>query len=194
MSVHAKLNGTKVAVLVADGFEQIEFTDPRQALLDAGATVHVVSPSGDKVKGWDRTDWGKSFDVDVPLADADAGDYDALLLPGGVLNPDKLRREQGAVAFARAFFEADKPVAAICHGPQLLVTAGLVDGRTLTGFEAIQVDLKNAGGLVRDEQAVVDANLLTSRNPDDIPAFNAKMVELFAAGKRARRPAGAPSA
>ena len=191
MSTNDKLNGKKVAILVADGFEQVEFTEPRRALLDAGATVRVVSPADGKVKGWDHTDWGESFDVDVSLDDADAGDYDALLLPGGVLNPDKLRREEKAISFARGFFDAAKPVAAICHGPQLLITAELVSGRTMTGFESIQVDLQNAGATVRDEQAVVDGNLVTSRNPDDIPAFNEQMVALFAAGAGAKRAASA---
>ena len=185
MSTSQKLNNVKVAVLMADGFEQIEFTKPRDALLDAGATLKVVSLKSGQVKGWDETDWGKSFDVDQTVGDAAADDYDALLLPGGVLNPDKLRDDEDALAFVKAFFKAGKPVAAICHGPQTLISAGLCDGREMTGFSSIQVDLRNAGATVHDREVVTDQGLVTSRNPDDLPAFCAKMVEEFAEGRHA---------
>ena len=185
MENNQKLNDVTVAVLMADGFEQVEFTKPREALLNAGAKLKVVSLKSGKVKGWDETDWGESFDVDQTVADAQADDFDALLLPGGVLNPDKLRNDDGALTFVKAFFEAGKPVAAICHGPQTLISAGLCDGREMTGFSSIQVDLKNAGATVHDKEVVTDQGLVTSRNPDDLPAFCAKMVEEFAEGKHA---------
>jgi protease I len=177
------LNGKKVAILVADGFEQIELTEPKQALEEAGAETEVVSPNKDWVKGWNRTDWGDEFVVNTPLASAKAENYDALLLPGGVMNPDKLRRNKQALQFVKAFFEAGKPVAAICHGPWTLIDAGVVKGRKLTSYESIQADLKNAGAEWTDQEVVVDNGLVTSRKPDDIPAFNRKMIEEFAEGK-----------
>lgn len=177
-----KLDNVKVAALATTGFEQVEYTKPKQALEDAGATVHLVSPQSDSIKAWDGDDWGDAFDVDVELSKASATDYDALLLPGGVLNPDTLRINDEALSFAKAFFTANKPVAVICHGGQTLITAGLVRGRTMTGYEAIRPDLANAGATVRDEEVVVDGKLVSSRNPDDIPAFNEKMIEVFAAG------------
>jgi protease I len=178
-----KLTGKRVAILVADGFEQVEMTDPRKALDEAGAGTDLVSPSREKVKGWQHTDWGDEFDVDVPLDQADADDYDALLLPGGVMNPDKLRSNPAAVEFVKAFFDAHKPVAAICHGPWTLIEAGAVRGRKLTSYGSIQTDLKNAGADWVDREVVVDEGLVTSRKPDDIPAFNRKMVEEFAEGQ-----------
>lgn len=177
------LNGKKVAILVADGFEQIELTEPKQALEEAGAETEVVSPNKDWVKGWNRTDWGDEFVVNAPLAAAKAENYDALLLPGGVMNPDKLRRNKQALQFVKAFFEAGKPVAAICHGPWTLIDAGVVKGRKLTSYESIQADLKNAGAEWTDQEVVVDNGLVTSRKPDDLPAFNRKMIEEFAEGK-----------
>ena len=174
---------------MADGFEQIEFTRPRDALKEAGATLQVVSLKAGKVRGWDQTDWGESFDVDVTAADAKADDFDALLLPGGVLNPDKLRTDTDALSFVKAFFAAGKPVASICHGPQTLISASLCEGREMTGFESIQIDLKNAGATVHDTEVVTDRGLVTSRNPDDLPAFCAKMVEEFAVGRHARQAA-----
>ncbi len=176
------LEGKKVAILVADGFEQVELTEPRDALDDAGAETLIVSPAGEKVKGWKHTKWGSSFPVDVPLQDARAEYFDALLLPGGVMNPDKLRRDETALQFVRAFFEAGKPVAAICHGPWTLIDAGIVEGRRMTSYHTIQSDLKNAGAEWVDEEVVVDNGLVTSRQPDDIPAFNRKMIEEFAEG------------
>jgi protease I len=177
--------GKKVAILVADGFEQIEMTKPRRALEDAGAETELISPADRKVKGWNHTNWGDEFDVDTPLARARADDYDALLLPGGVMNPDSLRMDERAVAFVRAFFEAGKPVAAICHGPWMLIDAGVVGGRTVTSYPSIKQDLINAGANWVDRDVVVDNGLITSRKPDDIPAFNRKMVEEIHEGRHA---------
>ena len=146
-----QLNGKKVAILVENGFEQVELTEPRQALEQAGAVTHIVSPQATEVKGWNHTEWGDRFPVDVPLDGADPSDYDALLLPGGVMNPDKLRKNQKAVQFVKAFFDAGKPIAAICHGPWTLIEAGVVNGRTMTSYESIQTDLKNAGAKLVDQ-------------------------------------------
>lgn len=182
------LTGKKIAILVADGFEQVELTEPRQALEQAGAQTHVISSNSGKVRGWNHTEWGDDFQVDVQLESGNPDDYDALLLPGGVMNPDKLRRNPQALSFVRAFFDAGKPVAAICHGPWTLIDAGVIRGRKLTSYESIQTDLKNAGGQWVDEEVVVDNGLITSRKPADIPAFNRKMIEEFAAspaGKKA---------
>lgn len=173
------LNDTRVAILLTDGFEEVEMVEPREALDDAGATTHLVAPDGETVDAWDHTDWGDTYEVDVALADATPDDYDALLLPGGVLNPDNLRTNDEAVAFARSFFEAGKPVAAICHGAQTLIEAGVLDGRRMTSYNAVKTDMKNAGAEWVDEAVVVDGAFVTSRNPDDIPAFNDAIVELF---------------
>ncbi|HEX7183626.1 MAG TPA: type 1 glutamine amidotransferase domain-containing protein [Thermoanaerobaculia bacterium] len=181
------LQGKKVAILVADGFEQVELTEPRKALDEAGAKTQIVSPSQGKVKGWNHTEWGDELPVDLPLARARADEFDALLLPGGVMNPDHLRRNPEAQRFVKAFFDAGKPVAAICHGPWTLIDAGVARGRKMTSYETIQMDLKNAGADWVDRQVVVDGNLVTSRKPDDIPAFNKAMLELFA---KAAVPAG----
>ncbi|HEX6899767.1 MAG TPA: type 1 glutamine amidotransferase domain-containing protein [Thermoanaerobaculia bacterium] len=174
------LHGKKVAILVADGFEQVELTEPRKALDQAGAKTSIVSPSQGKVKGWQHTEWGDELPVDVPLGQAKAEDFDALLLPGGVMNPDHLRRKPEVQRFVKAFFDAGKPVASICHGPWTLIDAGVARGRKMTSYETIQMDLKNAGVNWVDQEVVVDGNLVTSRKPDDIPAFNRAMVELFA--------------
>jgi protease I len=173
------LQGKKVAILVAEGFEQVELERPRQALIDAGAETEVVSPVKGRVRGWDMTDWGDEVNVDVPLDSADPAKYDALLLPGGVMNPDKLRMIPAAVNFVKNFFEAGKPVASICHGPWMLVEADVVNDRKLTSWPSLQTDIRNAGGNWVDEQVVEDQGVVTSRKPDDIPAFNAKMVQLF---------------
>jgi len=175
-----QLNNLKVAILATDGFEQSELEKPRQALDQAGAQTSVVSPKGDQIRGWDQTDWGSSVTVDVPLEEARAQDFDALLLPGGVLNPDKLRMNDQAVAFVKAFFDAGKPVAAICHGPWTIINAGHASGRKITSWPSLQTDLRNAGANWVDQECVVDGNLVTSRKPDDIPAFNRAMIELFA--------------
>ena len=181
------LEGKRVAILVADGFEQVELTDPRDALDSAGAKTEIVSPASGKVKGWKHTKWGSSFPVDITLSEARAEDYDALLLPGGVMNPDKLRKDETALRFVRSFFDAHKPVAAICHGPWTLIDAGVVKGRRLTSYQSIRTDLKNAGALWVDEEVVVDNGLVTCRQPDDIPAFNRKMIEEFSEGVHAEK-------
>jgi len=178
-----ELHGKKVAILVENGFEQVEMTKPRKALEEAGAETDLVSPVKGKVKGWEHVDWGDEFDVDVALADANADDYDALLLPGGVINPDKLRINPQAVQFVRSFFEQNKPIAAICHGPWTLINAGAVKGRKMTSWPSLQFDLQNAGANWVDQQVVVDNGLVTSRKPDDIPAFNKKMIEEFQEAK-----------
>lgn len=180
-----KLKGKKIAILAAEGFEQSELLKPREALDQAGATTHVISPQGGEIKAWDEDDWGKSVKVDVTLAEANPADYDGLMLPGGVLNPDKLRRERAAVDFVHQFFDRGKPVAAICHGPQMLIEADVVRGRTMTSFPSVKKDLMNAGAHWVDETVVVDNGLVTSRKPDDIPQFNAKMIEEFAEGRHA---------
>lgn len=169
----------KVAILVTDGFEQVELTKPREMLDAQGATTHVISPQRDEVKAWNSTDWGQTVKVDVPLDSARPDYYDALLLPGGVMNPDSLRTNKDAVAFVKAFFDARKPVAAICHGPQLLIEADVVKGRKLTSYPSLQTDLKNAGAEWVNEEVVSSDGLVTSRKPDDIPAFNKAIVELF---------------
>jgi protease I len=185
------LDGRTVAILVAnEGIEQVELVEPRTTLLQAGATVHIVAPEAGSAQAFHHLDKADVFDVDVTVADADAARYDALLLPGGVANPDTLRMHQAAVAFVRAFFDAGKPVAAICHAPWTLIEADVVRGRTLTSWPSLQTDLRNAGATWKDAEVVVDQGLVTSRKPDDLPAFNAKMVEEFAEGRHAgQRPA-----
>lgn len=185
----SQLDNKRIAVLVTDGFEQVELTEPMKALQEAGAQVDIVSPKDGKVTGWASTDWGDEFSVDVNLSNADVADYDGLVLPGGQINPDKLRIEEKAVSFAKGFFEAHKPVAAICHGPWLLVEADVVKGRKMTSFPSIKTDLVNAGANWVDQEVVTDQGLVTSRNPDDLPAFNSKMVEEFAEGKHAEQTA-----
>ena len=173
------LKGLKVAILIENGFEQVEMTAPRKALDEAGAETKIVSPAGEQVRGWNHTEWGDRFPVDVKLDDARAANFDALLLPGGVINPDKLRMNPKAMAFAKAFFDANKPVATICHGPWTVVEVGAARGRKMTSWPSIKTDLKNAGANWVDQEAVVDGNLVTSRKPDDIPAFNREMIALF---------------
>jgi len=180
------LSGKKVAVLATDGFEQDELLSPLKALKDAHADVKVVSPADGKIKGWNHTDWGKTVPVDVPLNQAKPENFDALLLPGGVINPDHLRREPEAVEFVKTFFESGKPIAAICHGPQMLIEADVVRGHKVTSFPSIKTDLKNAGAEWVDQEVVVDQGLVTSRSPDDLAAFNAKMLEEFAEGTHRR--------
>ena len=177
-----RLDGKRVAILVTDGFEQVEMTSPRDALREAGAQATLVSPKDGRVKAWDHTDWGEEFDVDLALSEARAEDFDALVLPGGVMSPDKLRMDRDAVRFARDFFRAHKPVAAICHGPWLLVEADVVRGRTVTSYPSLQTDLENAGATWVDREVVVDEGFVTSRNPDDLGAFTRKMVEEIAEG------------
>lgn len=175
----AKLNGKKVAILVANGFEQSEMVEPRKALDEAGAKTQIVSPENNKVKGWKHDHWGDEFSVDVPLDQAKAESYDALLLPGGVLNPDKLRLLPKAVEFVKQFHKAGKPIAAICHGPWTLINAEVVKGKKITSWGSIKVDLINAGANWVDQEVVRDGKLVTSRNPHDIPAFNKAIIEMF---------------
>jgi protease I len=179
------LKGLKVAILVEDGFEQVELTRPQKALVVAGADTSIVSPRVDRVRGWNFKEWGEDFPVDVPLAEADPRQFDALLLPGGVMNPDALRMQPRAVAFVKAFFDAGKPVAVICHGPWTVIEAGAARGRRIAAWPSLKTDLRNAGAEWVDEEVLIDGNLVSSRKPDDIPAFNREMVELFG---RARRP------
>ena len=188
------LDGMKIAILVADGFEQVEMVTPRAALQDAGAVTKIVSPAKGTVQGWSHFDKADRFEVDVPLDGADPDDFDALLLPGGVANPDQLRMNDDAVEFVRAFFEDEKPVAVICHGPWTLIDAGVVEGRQITSWPSLRTDLANAGAQWVDQEVVVDGSLVSSRKPDDIPAFNRTMLEVFAkvqhaeASSRSARP------
>ena len=177
------LQGLKIAILVTDGFEEVELTEPRKALDQAGADTRVVSPKGGEMRGWNLTDWGQTLTVDLKLNDARPQDFDALLLPGGVINPDKLRIIPAAVAFVKAFFDAAKPVAAICHGPWTIIEADKARGRRMTSWPSVRTDLRNAGADVVDQEAVVDGNLVTSRRPDDIPAFNREMIKLFGSAR-----------
>jgi len=173
----ATLTGKKVAILTENGFEEVELTSPKKALEDAGATVHIVSPQKDKVRGWKNKDWSIELPVDVQVSEANADDYDALLIPGGVINPDLMRRDQHCINFAKSFLEAGKPLASICHGPQLLIETGLLQGREMTSFPSISTDLKNAGVTWYDREVVTDNGLVTSRSPNDLEAFNKKMIE-----------------
>lgn len=178
-----RLQGRKVAVLATDGFEQVELEKPVEALRQAGAEVEVVSPHGGQIQGYNHFDKGQMVKVDRDLAQARPEDYDALVLPGGVINPDQLRLVPQAIDFVRTFVDADKPIAAICHGPWTLINAGGVDGKRMTSWPSLQIDLLNAGADWVDEQVVVDQGLVTSRRPDDLPAFCAKMIEEFAEGR-----------
>jgi len=186
-----RLTGKRIAALVDNGFEQVELTAPKKALEVEGARVDVVSPQPGKVKGWQHTAWGDEIAVDRPLRDAQPDDYDGLLLPGGVMNPDRLRMNEQAVRFVRAFVDARKPIAAICHGPWTLIEAGAVKGRRMTSWPSLQTDLRNGGANWVDEQVVTDNGLVTSRKPEDIPAFNEKAIEEFAEGRHPQQPAGA---
>ena len=178
-----ELRNKRVAVLVEHGFEQSELTEPKKALEQAGATAHVISPQSGKVKGWKHTNWGDEIPVDRKLDEAKPEEYDALVLPGGVMNPDKLRANASAVRFVKHFVDSGKPIAAICHGPWTLIEAGGVQGRKMTSWPSLQNDLRNAGAAWVDQEVVVDKGLVTSRKPDDLPAFNRKMIEEFAEGK-----------
>lgn len=182
-----KLDGIKVAILATDGFEQSELFEPKKALEEAGATVQVVSLEAGEIKGWNHKNWGETIEVDLTVDEADANDFDALQLPGGVMNPDKLRMNEKAVAFVKAFFDAGKPIAAICHAPWTLVEADVVKGKILTSWASLKTDLENAGAKWVDEECVTDNGLVTSRKPDDIPAFNQKMIEEFAEGVHKRK-------
>jgi len=189
-----ELSGKRVAILVTDGFEQVEMVRPRKALEEAGAKTDLIAPVRNEVQGWNHQDKGDKFRVDVDLDTANSEDYDALLLPGGVMNPDKLRTIPKAVQFARTFFDDGKPIAAICHGPWLLVEADAVRGRRVTSWPSLKTDLRDAGAEWTDQEAVADRGLVTSRKPDDIPAFNRKMIEVFHEGATTRETAGSSSA
>lgn len=178
-----QLKNKKVAVLATDGFEQSELDQPVEALKKAGATVHIIGLKDGSIKGWTGGNWGNEVQVDRRVDQANAGDYDGLVLPGGVMNPDKLRMNQDAVAFVNRFFEDKKPIAAICHGPWTMIETGKLQGRKLTSYPSIRTDLENAGAKWTDEEVVVDNGLVTSRNPNDLPAFCKKMIEEIAEGK-----------
>ena len=177
-----QLNGKRIAILATDGVEEVELTEPRKALQEAGASTEVIAPKSGQIRAWNHTDWGDSISVDRTLDQADPGEYDALLLPGGVMNPDHLRLDERAVNFVRAFFQAQKPVASICHGPWMLVEADVARGRKVTSYPSLKTDLRNAGAEWVDEQVVVDRGLVTSRKPDDLPAFIEKTIEEVAEG------------
>lgn len=176
------LSNKKVAIVATNGFEEVELSSPKNALETSGATAHIVSPESGSIRAWDKTDWGNEYQVDKNIEDVSPSDYDALLLPGGVLNPDKLRMNTSVVAFVKDFLEKGKPIAAICHGPWTLVETGLVEGREMTSYPSIKSDLINAGVKWVDKEVVVDHGLVTSRKPDDLPAFNKKMIEEFREG------------
>jgi protease I len=178
----ASLSNHKVAILTEEGFEQVELTSPKDALEAAGAEVDVISPKSGRIKAWNETNWGIEINVDKQLNMVSPDDYDALVLPGGVLNPDKLRQNKDAVAFVSAFLDEGKPVAAICHGPQMLIETGMIGGRTLTSYPSLQTDLKNAGAHWIDQDVVVDNGLVTSRTPADLDAFNRKVIEEIGEG------------
>ena len=175
-----QLKGKKIAILATDGFEQSELLEPRKALNEAGATTQVVSPKDGKIKGWNHKEWGEEVPVDVSLESANSEEFDALVLPGGVMNPDRLRMDPQAMKFVRHFVQTGKPVAAICHGPWTLVEADAVRGRTMTSWPSLKTDLKNAGATWVDKEVVADGRFVTSRKPDDLPAFNREMIRLFA--------------
>ena len=184
-----KLKGKVVAILTESGFEEVELTSPKEALEKEGATVHIVSPRKDKVRAWNHDHWTIELDVDVPLSEVMIDDYDALLLPGGVMNPDKLRQDKDAVDFAKQFLESGKPIAAICHGPQLLIETKMLAGREMTSYPSLKTDIENAGANWYDREVLVDNGLVTSRSPEDLEAFNKKMVEEIAEGVHTPAPA-----
>ena len=185
------LEGLNVAILVTDGFEQVELVDPRKALDDAGANTKIVSPKKDKVRGWKFTEWGDEVPVDLALNHTAPHEFDALLLPGGVISPDKLRMMPEAVEFVKAFFDSGKPVAAICHGPWTIIETGHARGRRIASWPSLKTDLRNAGATWTDEEAVTDGNLVTSRKPDDLPAFNRAVNNVFSRAEKRnqKRPA-----
>ncbi len=180
----SELNGKKIALLATDGFEQAELLEPRKALDAAGATTVVISPKGGEIKGWNHTDWGQSVKVDKTLADSNPNDYDALVLPGGVMNPDHLRMDPAAVNFVKQFVSSGKPTAAICHGPWTLIETGALKGKTVTSWPSLKTDIKNAGANWVDQEVVTDGQFIFSRKPDDIPAFNRAIIDAITSGKQ----------
>ncbi|MGB0122120.1 MAG: type 1 glutamine amidotransferase domain-containing protein [Silvibacterium sp.] len=189
MNSSGPLRGKKVAILATDGFEQVELMEPKMALEAAGATTEIISPKSGELRAWKFKEWGDKVKVDKSLDNAKPNDYDALVLPGGVINPDHLRTEPKAVQFVRDFVQSGKPVASICHGPWTLVEAGVVKGKKMTSWPSLKTDLKNAGANWVDQQVVVDANLITSRKPDDLTAFNKTIIDYVAQGKQQLRAA-----
>lgn len=183
--MNTNIQGKKVAILTETGFEEVELTSPKRILEEAGAIVHIVSPQKEKVVAWDHDHWSIDLPVDIHLDDAHPEDYDALVLPGGVFNPDKARMNKDCVAFAQHFLEQGKPLAAICHGPQLLIETGMLSGREMTSYPSIKTDLVNAGVIWVDKEVVVDNGLITSRSPKDLEAFNKKMLEEISEGRHA---------
>jgi protease I len=181
-----QLDGKRIAILATDGFEQVELTVPQQRLTQEGATVDILSVHPGAIKGWDVKEWGDDVKVDRLVEDADIGEYDALVLPGGVINPDTLRMQEPAVSFVRDFYDTGKPLAAICHGPWMLIEAGVVDGKSATSWPSLKTDMKNAGAQWTDKEVVVDGGLITSRKPDDLPAFVSKIIEEVREGAHAR--------
>lgn len=178
-----KLKGKKVAIITETGFEEVELTSPKKALEEAGAEVKIVSPQKEKVKAWDHDHWSIELPVDIQVENANAADFDALVIPGGVINPDKMRVNHNCVEFVQQFLETGKPVAAICHGPQLLIETGMISGRNMTSYPSIKTDLENAGVIWEDKEVIVDNGLVTSRSPKDLEAFNKKMIEEIKEGK-----------
>ncbi|TDE01690.1 type 1 glutamine amidotransferase domain-containing protein [Flavobacterium sandaracinum] len=174
----------RIAILATNGFEEVELSSPKEYLEQQGWKAEIISPENGTIKAWAKTDWGKDYKVDQLVNNVKASDYDALVLPGGVINPDKLRTNEAALHFIKDFFKEGKPVAAICHGPQILISANLVKGRKMTSYPSIKIDLINAGAEWHDKEVIVDRGLVTSRNPDDLPAFNKKLVEQIKEGKQ----------
>jgi protease I len=175
-----ELDNRRIAILATDGFEESELFEPKEALENAGAKVNIISIKSGEIKAWKKKDWGKSIHVDAIVGDASSTQFDALMIPGGVMNPDKLRTDQKAIDFVKDFINEGKPIASICHGPQVLIETGMTKGKTLTSWSSLKTDLTNSGAKWVDREVVVDDNLITSRSPDDIPAFNKKMIEGFA--------------
>lgn len=182
----AKLQNKKVAILATNGFEESELFEPKKALEEAGAQTTIVSLDSEDIKAWAKKDWGKAIAVDLIVSKANAADFDALVLPGGVMNPDSLRIDENAIAFIRDFVQTGKPIAAICHGPWTLIDAGAVEGIEMTSWPSLKTDLRNAGAKWVDREVVVDSGIVTSRKPEDLPAFNKKMIEEFAEGVHRR--------
>jgi protease I len=179
------IRGKKVAILTENGFEEVELTSPKKALEEAGVIVQIISPQKEKVKAWDHDHWSIELPVDVELSKANPEDYDMLVIPGGVMNPDKMRTNKDCIAFAQHFIEQGKPLATICHGPQLLIETGMISDRKMTSYFSIKTDLENAGAIWEDKEVVVDNGLVTSRSPKDLEAFNKKMLEELSEGKHA---------
>lgn len=183
------LQGKRIAILAAEGVEEVELVEPRRALDEAGAETVLIAPESGTIRSWKFTEWGDDYDVDLTLSEARVEDFDGLFIPGGVMSPDNLRLNEEAVDFVKSFGDAGKPMASICHGPWMLAEAGLVEGRTLTSWPSVRTDLENAGANWVDQEVVRDGDLVTSRKPDDLPAFNRELIDLYSGGGEARRAA-----